>query len=64
MAIRKYNPTSPGQRFQTVQVFDEITTTTPYKPLTEPLHSTGGRDSIAAPRPMPHNIATTPAAVR
>ena len=25
-AIRKYNPTSPGQRFQTVQTFDEITT--------------------------------------
>ena len=27
MPIRKYNPTSPGQRFQTVQTFDEITTT-------------------------------------
>ena len=26
MPIRKYNPTSPGQRFQTVQTFDEITT--------------------------------------
>src|SRR6202047_2480440 len=45
MAIRKYNPTSPGQRFQTVQVFDEITSTTPYKPLTEPLHRTGARNT-------------------
>jgi large subunit ribosomal protein L2 len=45
MPIRKMNPTSPGQRFQTVQVFDEITATTPHKPLTEPIHSTGGRNN-------------------
>ena len=45
MPIRKYNPTSPGQRFQTVQTFDEITTNEPYKPLIEPLHSTGGRNN-------------------
>ncbi len=45
MPIRKYNPTSPGQRFQTVQTFDELTATKPYKPLTEPLHSTGGRNN-------------------
>ena len=35
MAIRKYNPTSPGTRFQTVAVFDELTSTTPHKPLVE-----------------------------
>jgi large subunit ribosomal protein L2 len=45
MAIRSYKPTSPGQRFQTVQVFDEITETEPYKPLVEPLKSTGGRNN-------------------
>src|SRR5256886_15861902 len=45
MPIRKSNPTSPGQRFQTVQVFDEITTTEPHKPLVEPMHSTGGRNN-------------------
>jgi len=45
MPIRKFNPTSPGQRFQTVQTFDEITTSEPYKPLVEPLHSTGGRNN-------------------
>ena len=38
MPIRKFNPTSPGPRFQTVQTFDEITTTEPHKPLVEPLH--------------------------
>jgi large subunit ribosomal protein L2 len=45
MGIRKYNPTSPGQRFQTVQTFDEITETEPHKPLMEPLKSTGGRNN-------------------
>ena len=38
MPIRKFNPTSPGTRFQTVQTFDEITTQEPHKPLVEPLH--------------------------
>ena len=45
MPIRKYNPTSPGRRFQTVQVYDEITATEPYKPLTEPLRKSGGRNN-------------------
>jgi large subunit ribosomal protein L2 len=45
MPIRKYKPTSAGRRFQTVQVFDEITATRPHKPLTEPLPSTGGRNN-------------------
>src|SRR2546427_357263 len=46
MPIRKYNPTSPGRRFQTVQTFDEITTSEPYRPLTENLHSSGGRNNV------------------
>ena len=45
MAIRDYNPTSPGRRFQTGSTFDEITTSTPHKPLLEPLKKTGGRSS-------------------
>ena len=45
MAIRKYKPTSAGRRFQTVQVFDEITTDRPYRPLTTPLKKSGGRNS-------------------
>jgi len=45
MPIRKYKPTSPGRRFQTVQVFDDITATKPHKPLTEPLHRSGGRNN-------------------
>ena len=45
MPIRKYNPTSPGRRFQTVQLFDEVTTSESYKPLTEPLRKSGGRNN-------------------
>ena len=45
MPIRKYKPTSPGRRFQTVQTFDDITSTEPHKPLIEPLQRSGGRDN-------------------
>ena len=45
MPIRKYNPTSPGRRFQTAHVFDEITTDKPHKPLVETLHQSGGRNN-------------------
>src|SRR5579863_599388 len=45
MPIRKYKPTSAGRRFQSVQTFDEITVTRPYKPLTESLDRSGGRSN-------------------
>ena len=45
MPIRKFNPTSPGRRFQTGHDFDEITTSEPHKPLVETLHQSGGRNN-------------------
>jgi large subunit ribosomal protein L2 len=45
MPIRNYKPTSAGRRFQSVQTFDEITESKPYKPLTEPLRRSGGRNN-------------------
>src|SRR6187455_1987387 len=45
MPIRKYNPTSPGVRGKTSLTYSEITTDEPYRPLTEQLHRSGGRDS-------------------
>lgn len=45
MAVKKYKPTSPGRRFQTVADFSELTTDKPYKPLLAPLHKTGGRNA-------------------
>jgi len=43
MALRKFNPTSPGRRFMTTLTFDEITRSSPEKSLTQPLRRTGGR---------------------
>src|SRR5438552_8628531 len=45
MPIRKFNPTSPGTRFRTVQTFDDLTAAEPYRPLTENLHRSGGRNN-------------------
>jgi large subunit ribosomal protein L2 len=45
MPLKKYNPTSPGRRFQTVPTFAEITRTTPEKGLIEPLKNCGGRNN-------------------
>lgn len=46
MAVRKYKPTSPGRRFQTVSTFEEITTTRPEPSLIKPLKKTGGRNNL------------------
>jgi large subunit ribosomal protein L2 len=45
MAIRKINPTTPGQRFMTVSSFEEITTNEPERSLLEDLKSSGGRNN-------------------
>lgn len=45
MGVRKYKPSSPGRRFQTVSDFAEITTTTPEKSLLEPLPKKVGRNN-------------------
>ncbi|MDX9906579.1 MAG: 50S ribosomal protein L2 [Bacteroidales bacterium] len=45
MALKKYKPTTPGQRFKVISSFDDITTGTPEKSLLEPIKSTGGRNN-------------------
>jgi len=45
MAVKKYKPTSPGRRFQTVPSFEEITATRPEPSLTVSLKKTGGRNN-------------------
>ncbi|MEW6740670.1 MAG: 50S ribosomal protein L2 [Nitrospirota bacterium] len=45
MGIRKYNPTSPGRRFQSSSDYKDITADSPYKPLSAPLRKTGGRNN-------------------
>jgi large subunit ribosomal protein L2 len=45
MGIKKYQPTSPGRRFQTVSTFEEITHTEPERSLLRPLKKSGGRNN-------------------
>jgi large subunit ribosomal protein L2 len=45
MALKKYKPTSPGRRFQSVSDFAEITKSEPEKSLLAPIHRTGGRNN-------------------
>ena len=45
MAVRKFKPTTPGQRHKVIGVFDDITTSTPEKSLTVGTRSTGGRNN-------------------
>ncbi|OFY47512.1 MAG: 50S ribosomal protein L2 [Bacteroidetes bacterium GWF2_41_31] len=45
MALKKYKPTTPGQRFKIISDFDDITATKPEKSLIVGKVSTGGRDN-------------------
>jgi large subunit ribosomal protein L2 len=46
MPIKKYKPTSPGRRFQSVFTFEEITKTSPEKSLLMPSKKKGGRNNL------------------
>ncbi len=45
MAVKRYNPTSPGRRFQSRLVSDELTRGEPEKSLVQPLKKSGGRNA-------------------
>ncbi len=45
MALKKYRPITPGQRYKLSSSFDEITTSTPEKSLLEGKKRSGGRNS-------------------
>jgi large subunit ribosomal protein L2 len=45
MALKKYKPTTPGQRFKLISAFDEITSSTPEKSLLAASKKTGGRNN-------------------
>ncbi len=46
MAIKTYNPITPGQRFRTGSSFEELTSKRPVKSLTTGLKKTGGRNNL------------------
>ncbi len=45
MAVKKYKPTTPGQRGMTGYTFEEVTKDTPERSLLKPLRKSGGRNS-------------------
>jgi large subunit ribosomal protein L2 len=45
MALKKYKPVTPGQRFKEISSFDEITTDTPEKSLLVTKKRSGGRNN-------------------
>jgi len=45
MAVKKYKPTTPGQRGMTGYTFEEITKKTPERSLIVPLRKSGGRNA-------------------
>lgn len=48
MAVKKYNPITPGTRFRIGNAYAEITTDTPEKSLTVGLTKSGGRNSAGS----------------
>ena len=45
MAVRKFNPVTPGQRQKLISTFDEITKVIPEKSLLKPIKRSGGRNN-------------------
>ena len=46
MAIKKYKPTSPGRRFQTILTYEDLSASPGCKKLLKPLKKTGGRNNL------------------
>lgn len=45
MALKKYKPTTPSQRFKIISAFDDVTAEKPEKSLLAPMKSSGGRNN-------------------
>ena len=45
MALKKFKPTTPGQRFKLASAFDDITASVPEKSLLDSQHKSGGRNN-------------------
>ncbi|HTX88508.1 MAG TPA: 50S ribosomal protein L2 [Bacteroidales bacterium] len=45
MALKKYKPTTPGQRFKLISAFDDLTAESPEKSLLRPIRKSGGRNN-------------------
>ena len=46
MAVRKFKPTTPGQRHKAIGTFEEITASVPEKSLVSGKRASGGRNNV------------------
>ena len=46
MPVKRYKPTSPGRRFQSVLTRDDLSKDPPEKTLTKGLSKSGGRNNL------------------
>lgn len=46
MPVRVYKPTTPGRRNMSINTYEELTTSKPFKPLLRPHPSQGGRNNL------------------
>ena len=46
MAVRKFKPTTPGQRHKIIGTFEEITASVPEKSLVSGKRVSGGRNNV------------------
>ena len=46
MAVRKFKPSTPGQRHKIIGTFDTITSSVPEKSLVFGTRKTGGRNNV------------------
>jgi len=58
MAIKKYKPITPGQRYKTSASFEEITKTKPEKSLVVTKKRTGGRNNQGRNTGRTSNLST------
>ena len=58
MAVRKFKPTTPGQRHKIIGTFEEITASVPEKSLVYGKRSTGGRNNVGKMTVVTREAAT------
>ncbi len=46
MSVRTFKPITPGQRFKSVNQYDEVTSSSPERSLLQPMRKSGGRNNL------------------
>lgn len=63
MAVRKFKPTTPGQRHKAIGTFEEITASVPEKSLVCGKRASGGRNNVGKMTMRYLGVATSASSV-